>query len=66
MHLIHTWFLNVISVIRHLKDHVNLEDMFELYMKTGDLNVEFVTHYLQDSTKHEKLHAKVIINNNIG
>ena len=40
----------MISAIRHLKDPVNLEDMFELYMKTRDMNVEFVTNYLRDNS----------------
>ena len=43
-------FLNVISTIRHLLDKKNLEDMFELYMKTSDMNVEFVTNYLLENT----------------
>ena len=36
-----TWFLNVISAIRHLKN-VNLEDMFEVYMKNRYINAAFV------------------------
>ena len=44
------WFLNVISAIRHLKVPVNLEDMFEVYMKTRDINVEFVSNYLRANT----------------
>ena len=58
----------MISAISHLLDKKNLEDMFELYMKTRDMNVEFVTNYLRENTHLQnikKLHDKVI-NSNIG
>ena len=60
IHLIQTWFLNVISAIRHLKDPVNLEDMFEVYMKTRDMNVEFVTNYIRDNTHLQSMKSCIL------
>ena len=39
----------MISAIRQLKVPVNLEDMFELYMKNRDMNVEFVKNFLREN-----------------
>ena len=39
----------MISAIRHLLDKENLEDMFELYMKNRDMNVEFVKNFLREN-----------------
>ena len=36
-----------------------MEDMFELYMKTRDMNVEFVTHYLRDDTHLQSMKSRV-------
>ena len=60
IHLIQTWLLNVISAIRHLKVPVNLEDMFEVYMKTRDMNVEFVTNYLRDKTHLQSMKSCIL------
>ena len=40
----------MISAISHLLDKKNLEDMFELYMKTRDMNVEFKKNFLRENT----------------
>ena len=52
-------FLNVISTIRHLKNPAHLEDMFKVYMKTRDMNVEFVTNYLRDNTSNTTAKSRI-------